>query len=506
MRPDHGFLTTMRGHLLANCLGQGWAALMAVAFVPVYLRVLGLEAYGVVGVFLFMQTLATLLDVGMTPMVNREMARHVAGERSAQSAADLLKTTLALVGLCALVLALCVGLGAEWITREWLRPQRLDRREAAVAIAAIGALVALRLLEGVYRGALLGLHQAVRLNTVMAWSATVRWGGAAAAIVWISPRLDLFFAWQAAVSMATTVLLRAQVRRCLPSGPLRAKISWAALSGVWRFAGGTLALTALGLLLTQADKLILVRRLSLETFGLYSAAWTAAAALYQLVVPLTQTYFPRFTALWARSDTQALASAYHQAARLMALCLLPPALVLIFFAEALLRAWLGDAAVAAAAAPVLSFLALGVLMNGLLHVPHTLAMATGWVRFGLGANAIAVLLYFPVLLWWSGEAGATGAAGAWALLHTSYLLIGMLFFHRTLLPQEKWIWYRRDVALPLAAATAACLTLRWMIKDPAALGWLPLSLIGVGLAAVLLVVIPDARAYWRATRRRKTYE
>lgn len=498
-------MSPMRRHLLANYLGQGWAALMALAFVPVYLRVLGLEAYGVIGVFLFMQTLASLLDVGMTPMLNREMARHVAGERTAQSAAVLLKTVLCLVSLGALMLAMGVGLAAEWIVRDWLRPRELDPREAAAAIAAIGVLVALRLVEGLYRGALLGLQQHVRLNVTMGWSATARWGGAAAAIVWIAPRLDLFFGWQAAVSLATMAVLRLQVRRALSAAPLRARASRAALAGVWRFAGGTLVLTALGLLLTQADKLLLVRWLSLETFGLYSTAWTAAAALYQLVIPLTQAYFPRFTVLCAQADAQALARSYHQAARLLALCTVPPALVLVFFGEAVLRVWLGNAQLAAAAAPVLSLLALGVLVHGFLYVPHMLAMARGWVRFGLYANAVAVLLYFPLLLWWSGQAAETGAAAAWALLHASYLLVGMQFFYRTLLPAEKWAWYGRDVALPLAVATAVCLMLRWFIDDAAALGWVQLALVGAGLAAVLLALMPEARAQWRAVRMEATH-
>lgn len=495
----------MRSHLIANYLGQGWAGLMALAFVPVYLRVLGLEAYGVIGVFLFMQTLATLLDVGLTPMVNREMARHVAGERSAQSAADLLKSTLCLVSLCALALAVGIHVTAEWIVRDWLRPRQLDPREAATAVATIGVLVALRLVEGLYRGALLGLQQHVRLNAVMAVSATLRWGGAAAAVAWIAPRLDLFFAWQVGVSLVATALLRVQVRQSLAPRPLRARASWRALAGVWRFAGGTLALTALGLLLTQADKLLLVRWLSLEQFGLYSTAWTAAAALYQLVIPLTQAYFPRFTVLWAQPDKRAMAAAYHQAARLLALCTVPPALVLVFFGEAALRFWLGDVRVAAAAAPLLSLLALGVLMHGFLHVPHILAMASGQVRFGLYANAGAVLLYFPVLLWLSGQAAETGAGAAWLLLHAAYLLIGMQFFYRTLLPDEKWAWYRHDVAWPLFVGAAVCLVLRCLLDDPAAMGWGPLALIGLVLAAVLLVAMPDVRTQWRSARKEKTH-
>jgi hypothetical protein len=180
-------------------------------------------------------------------------------------------------------------------------------------------------------------------------------------------------------------------------------------------------------------------------------------------------------------------------------------LVLVFFGEAVLRLWLGDVGVAAAAAPMLSLLALGVLLHGLLHVPHILAMARGCLRFGLCANVVAVLLYFPVLLWWSDRAAATGAAAAWVVLHAANLLVGMQFFYRVMLPDQKWAWYGWDVALPLTVASSACLALRWLLEDPAALGLIQLGLVGLLLVAILLVVMPDARAHWRRARMERKY-
>ncbi|MBS1199036.1 MAG: polysaccharide biosynthesis protein, partial [Proteobacteria bacterium] len=41
----------LRRNLIANYLGQGWAAIMGMAFVPLYIKYLGVESYGLIGLF-----------------------------------------------------------------------------------------------------------------------------------------------------------------------------------------------------------------------------------------------------------------------------------------------------------------------------------------------------------------------------------------------------------------------------------------------------------------------
>ena len=41
----------LKRNTIANYLGTGWAALMAIAFVPLYIKYLGIEAYGIIGLF-----------------------------------------------------------------------------------------------------------------------------------------------------------------------------------------------------------------------------------------------------------------------------------------------------------------------------------------------------------------------------------------------------------------------------------------------------------------------
>jgi hypothetical protein len=82
----------LKRNTIANYLGTGWAALMAIAFVPLYIGYLGIEAFGIIGLFVLLQAWLTLLDLGMTPTLNREMARFTAGLHSPEAIRDILRS------------------------------------------------------------------------------------------------------------------------------------------------------------------------------------------------------------------------------------------------------------------------------------------------------------------------------------------------------------------------------------------------------------------------------
>ena len=44
-------MSTLKQNVVANYLGGAWTILMGVAFVPVYIHFLGVEAYGLIGVY-----------------------------------------------------------------------------------------------------------------------------------------------------------------------------------------------------------------------------------------------------------------------------------------------------------------------------------------------------------------------------------------------------------------------------------------------------------------------
>lgn len=252
----------------------------------------------------------------------------------------------------------------------------------------------------------------------------------------------------------------------------------------------------LALLLTQVDKILLSQMLSLEDFGYYMLAAAVAAALTLLINPITQAYYPRFSELLVRGDSVGLARSYHLGAQLVTGFVAPGALILVFFGQELLALWADNPELAHRAAPLLALMALGTLLNGLMHIPYMIQLAYGWPGLAAKVNGVAVAVLMPAILWVTPRYGAIGAAWVWLLLNASYVLISMHFMYLRLLREEKLKWYLEDILLPLAAASAVAMVSRWLHPDTlgmlAEFAWLLAT--GAFMFAAAIAAAPELRS------------
>jgi O-antigen/teichoic acid export membrane protein len=458
---------------------------MGLAFVPVYIKFLGIEAYGLIGIFAILQAWLTLLDLGMTPALSREMARFTAGAHNAESIRDLLRS-LEIIGF-AIAAAIVLGIVAcsSWLASSWLRSEHLPADAIAHALAAMGVVTALRFIENIYSSSVAGLQRQVLLNGVTSIMATARGLGAIAILAWVSRTIEAFFAWQCLISLITIPVLAGLVYGRLPPSTRTARFSLPALLGVWRFAAGMLLITVLALLLTQVDKILLSRLLPLKDFAYYTLAGVIANTLYMLAAPISVAFYPRFTELVTRKDDLALRQVYHQAAQLVTVIVGSAAIVAIVFGKRLLMLWSADAGLTQHVAPLLGIMTGGTLLNALMGMPYEIQLAHRWTTLTITVNIIAVALLIPAIFWIAPRYGAIGAAWVWVILNGGYLIFVAYFMHRRILKKEKWRWYSSDLAIPLLAAIVSALVCRSII--PANLGRFSefLALL-VGALAVLM--------------------
>lgn len=491
----------LKRNLIANYLGQGWTALIGLAFIPLYIKYLGIEAYGLIGLFAVLTAWLSLLDMGMTPTLSREMARFTGGHHTAQSIRDLLRTIECIALGIALIITGGMALAANWISTSWLMAEALPFEVVAQAFALMGLVTALRFIETIYRSCIIGLQRQVLFNVVNSGLATVRGLGAVAVLAWVSPTIQAFFIWQGLLSLLTLGILAAITYASLPNSGRMARFSLLALRGVWRFAGGMIGITFLALLLTQVDKILLSKLLSLSEYGYYTLAAVVAGALYMLILPITQAFYPRLCELYARNDTAALVETYHMGAQLVSVFAGSAAIVIIVFSESLLRLWTLDDALAARSAPLLSLLTLGNLLNGLMWIPYQTQLAYGWTSLAVRINIVAALLIVPAILWVTPRYGAVGAAWVWVCLNAGYVLIGIHFMYRKILTGEKWSWYTRDLLAPLGSALGGALMLKaiWPIAETPIAEFLQLMLAATLATGVALLSAALARRQLTAT-------
>ena len=450
----------LKKNLIANYLGQGWVALMNLVFIPMYIKYLGIEAYGLIGLYALLTAWLSLLDMGMTPTISREMARFTGGSHNAQSIRDLLRTIEVIAFGIALLIAAGVALASDWIASSWLQAESLPVDVVAQAFVIMGLVTSLRFVESIYRSCIVGLQRQVLFNIVNSALATVRGIGAVAILAWVSPTIEAFFLWQGLLSILALGILAGVTYASLPRIERMARFSMDALRSIWRFAGGMLGITFLSLMLMQVDKVLLSKLLSLSEFGYYMLATVVAGALYALIKPITQAVYPQLCKLHSREDEKGIVDLYHKAAQLVSVFVGSVAIVMIFFSETFLSLWTQDPALAERTAPLLSLLMLGNLVNGLMWMPYQTQLAHGWTSLSVKVNVVAVLVIVPAILWATPRYGAEGAAWAWVSLNAGYVLVAVHLMHRRILSVEKWHWYMEDLLAPLGAGTAAALFLK----------------------------------------------
>ncbi|HMD01147.1 MAG TPA: polysaccharide biosynthesis protein, partial [Ferruginibacter sp.] len=59
-------MASIKIDIVANLVGKIWSALIAILFIPLYIKFLGIEAYGLVGFYVTLLGAITLLDLGLS--------------------------------------------------------------------------------------------------------------------------------------------------------------------------------------------------------------------------------------------------------------------------------------------------------------------------------------------------------------------------------------------------------------------------------------------------------
>jgi len=438
---------------------------MGLAFVPVYIKYLGIEAYGLIGFFALLQAWLTLLDMGITPTMSREMGRFVGGGSSIGSIRSLLRSVEAIALGIAAVLVAVVWAASDWFASGWLQVESMPIEEVSRAFAIMGMVIALRFLEGIYRSCLIGLQRQVLFNLVNSVMATIRNVGAVFVLAYRSPTVEAFFYWQLWVSVLALIALLVATYMSLEPSETRARFSLVEVRKISRFAGGMLGITFLSLLLTQIDKIMLSNMLALSAYGYYALASLVAGGLYILLTPIVQAWFPLLSQLHAAGEKRKFAETYHLGAQLVSVVMGSAALVLIVFAESILQLWTQDAELARNSATLVRLLALGNLLNGIMTLPYQAQLAYGWTGYAIRVNTVSVILVIPSIVFLVPIYGGVGAATVWVGLNAGYVLFGAYYMYSKILQSEKKAWYFADTLSPLLSGSLAAALVSIVMPD-----------------------------------------
>lgn len=502
------FSSTVKKNIAANFAGRVWTLILGLVFVPLYVKFLGIEAYGLVGFFPSLLALLSILDMGLSSTLSRELARLSASSENDQELRDLIRTFEYVYWGVGIVIGLGLTLLAPIIAHHWIDPRGISPEIVALTFRIMGVVIAVQWPTSLYSGGLLGLQQQVLLNSIRGTMATIQHGGAVLVLMFFSPSIVAYFLWQVAVNIIQTVVLAFSVRRALPTTGQRSMFQKELLRKNSSFAVGMMNISIVTTILTQADKIILSKLLPLTIFGYYTLASNIASNVVQLVHPVFSALFPRFSQLVSKEiNLAAISKLYHKGSQLVSLIVLPVALLIAFFAEEILTLWLRNPDIAQHTSVLLRLLLIGSTINALLILPYTLQIAHGWTKLVLYQNVFSAVLLVPLMILLTMEYGAEGAAVVWIVLNAGYVAIQIPIMHKRLLRTELWRWYAVDVGLPfLIIFGVTCISRVILPQNVSAYIMIPWILLTLIIASLLSAFsLPYARTWLRTNVFRYTW-
>lgn len=450
-------MTTLKCNIIASYASQIYMAVIGIVLVPVYLRYLGAEAYGLIGFYSMLQAWFMLLDIGLTPTMLRETARFRGGSIDALTLRRFVRTLEGLFIAIALLGSTTVMAASSYIAGSWLKVQKLSLTEVRHVVILIAVIIALRWVSGLYKGAVNGFERLVWLGGFNIVISTFRFVLVVPLLIYVSATPTMFFSYQLIVAVLEVLILVIYTYHLMPKIEYKRHKpwEWSPLRGLLGFSVTIAFTSSIWVVVTQTDKLLLSKFLPLSEYAYFTLAVLVASGINLLSGPISGALLPRMVKLNSEGDESGMIRLYCNATQLVAVIAIPATLVLAFFSQELLFIWTGNAEIARSAAPVLTLYALG---NGILSIcafPYYLQFAKGDLRLHLIGSALFVITLIPAVIWGTIHYGVKGAGFSWLGANALYFLIWVPIVHGHFVKGLHRRWLLHDLA-GIVLATGIC--------------------------------------------------
>ena len=486
-------IPSLKLNVLASYASQIYLVIISIAILPIYMKYMGAEAYGLVGFFAMLQGLFNLLDFGLTPTISRQTAQYNAGVETVLGFRQLFRSLSIIFFAIASVGGGLLFYFNDYIAEHWLKLESLPLPDVLFCLQIMAICVALRWMTGLYRGVISGFEQIVWLSISNIIIATLRFPGVLLYMYYFGFTVKSFFIFQFIVALIEFIVLALKAQLLMPKLSKNLHIGWS-LEPVKPLLGFALTIaftSSVWVLLTQLDKFVLSGILPLSEYGYFTLAVLVAGGILQISAPISSAIMPRMARLQGEKKYQEVQDVYLGATQFTAVIVVTAGIVLAVLAEPVLYVWTGDILLAKTAAPILQLYSLGNAILALGAFPYYLQYAKGNLKYHFIGNIGSAILLIPAIIWAAKNYGAIGAGWVWLTIQAIYLVVWVSFVHIKIEPGINTQWYRDFLpSVILSSSVASIISYFLIFSENRFFALLQITLISV-LCLIVAAIASD---------------
>jgi O-antigen/teichoic acid export membrane protein len=378
---------------------------VSIVTVPIYLKLVGQERYGVLVIVWIMLGYFGVFDLGLGRATTHQVAQAL-GDQPRTNAVFWTATGLNAV-LGTIGGAILIPVGYLLMQHAFKFPGEL-KHEVIYSLPWLALSVPLTTVSSVFTGALQGRERFVPVNVLISVYGILFQVVPLVVAEIRGPNLVWLIASAAIVQLATTCLGFLACLRWIADA--RPTVDRRLIRSLFAFGGWVSVSGLVSPLLTIVDRLVVGATLGAGGVTRYSVPFNLAIRLWIIPNSVARTIFPRLAAL-GRTAAEEVAKEAVQGLFLM---LTPIVIVALLLVEPFIQVWIGSQ-LGRSAPAVAAILLLGVWANGLAYVPYAFLQAQGRPDVPAKLHIVEVLPFLAIL--WVGlkVAGVEGGALAWTV-------------------------------------------------------------------------------------------
>ena len=404
------------GRLLArntiwNLLGQGLPLVVAAVAIPVLIREIGVDRFGVLSVAWMLIGYFSLFDFGIDQGLTKIVADRL-GSDNHGAIPVLVWTSLAILLLLGIVSGISLALLSPLIVNRILKIPVALHRESLYAFYLLAVGMPIAIVTSGIRGVLEAMQRFGALTAIR-----VPMG----ASTFLAPLLVLPFSKSLVPIIVALLLARIAgllahfvvTFRAMPDLRRHISFNYREARPVLHFGSWVTVSNLVSPIMANMDRFFIGSILSIGAVTYYTAPFDMVTKLFLLVGALGSVLFPALT-ISHLSDRNRMVLLLNRGLKYVFLSVFPLILIAIAFAPEGLHLWLGGN-FADESSLALRLLSVGVLVNSLSLLVSLLIQAAGRPDVTAKFHLMELPIYCGLVWWLIRSHGINGAALAWSV-------------------------------------------------------------------------------------------
>ena len=394
-----------------NLVGQIAPLAAALVSIPLLIKGLGVDRFGILTIAWMLIGYFSLFDLGIGRALTQIISEKLATNKEREIPTLMWTGLTAMLALGMLASLIIVG-ASDWIVYSALKIPVGLQVEARQSFYMLAPAIPLVVVATGLRGVLEAKHAFKSVNLVRIPLGVMMF----VAPVCVLPFSDSLVAIFLALLIVRLATLIAFFVLCNKSLENFTEFKWStqALPELLKFGGWMTVSNIVSPIMVQMDRFIIGAMLSMAAVAYYATPYEMVTKLLVIPGAISGVCFPAFSKLIAQRDFKEAMALYWRSCKYILILLLPIVIFFLVFASWILQLWLGEK-FSEESTLVFQILALGVLINGLGHIPFAYLQGAGRSDLTAKAHVAELLVYLPLLFVAVNIFGIIGAAIVWSL-------------------------------------------------------------------------------------------